>query len=51
MSRYLTFDKIIIIKGVVKTSALNKDLGGGLIFFGLNGYRYVLLNRVCACVG
>ena len=33
MSRYLTFDKIIIIKGVVKTSALNKDLGGEAHFF------------------
>ena len=29
MSRYLTFDKIIIIRGVVKTSALNNYPGGG----------------------
>ena len=58
MSRYSAiqcdFDKIIIIRGVVKTIKVNstRTLGGGkLTFFGLNGYWYLLLNRVCAYVG
>lgn len=47
MSRYSAlqcemcpFDNIIIIRGVDKTSELNKDKGGGggLHLFGLNGY-------------